>query len=213
MNENIAKALVAAQAEMPVVPMNATNPFLKNRYADLGSIIQTVRPILSKNGLAFSQLAISKDGEVGVKTILIHTTGEFIEGTITMPISAEKGLKTAQVAGSIITYLRRYSLSAILGIYADEDTDGNGGLPATTKKAAPKQKVTTLPSDQEFYATIASSDDPPVLYKDMEMEDLVHRFNGLEKYLKKTDLEQSTRDSAEMKRDAAKFYIDQKKGN
>ena len=139
MNKEIALALSKAQAEMPVIPMNAKNPFLKNKYADLGSVIDTVRPVLAKYELAFSQIPVGSGGEVGVKTILMHSSGEFIEDTITLPISAEKGKSSAQVAGSIITYLRRYSLSAILGVYADEDIDGNApnGSSETAQKKAP----------------------------------------------------------------------------
>ena len=140
MNENIAKALVKAQAEMPVVPFDSVNPFLKNRYAGLGSVIETVRPVLAKHGLAFTQLSVGKNGEVGVKTILMHESGEFIEDTIMLPLSDEKGKSAAQVAGSIITYLRRYSLASILGVYADEDTDGNQPKPAQQKnQPAPKK--------------------------------------------------------------------------
>jgi len=208
MNDKLAKALVQAQAEMPIVPMNARNPFLKNRYADLGSVINTVRPVLAKHGLAFSQLPTGSGGEVGIKSILMHESGDFIESTITMPVDNEKGLKSAQVAGSIITYLRRYALSAMLGIYADEDTDGNQPVvkAATDSKSVPQQKAT-----ETFFAEVATSDDPPVLYKDLPIEDLQVRFNGLAKYLKRDDLEQDTRDMAELKRDAAEFFIKQKR--
>ena len=140
MNENISKALVRAQAEMPTVPMNATNPFLKNRYADLGNVIETVRPVLAKHGLAFSQFPVGKEGEFGIKTILLHESGEFFESTVTLPLADEKGKSVAQVAGSYSTYLRRISLNGILGIYADEDNDGN--QPAAKKKAPPETAST-----------------------------------------------------------------------
>lgn len=138
---NLAAALVAAQAEFPVVPFNATNPFLHNKYADLGSVIATAKATLVKYGLAVSQLPSSQDsGSIGIDTILMHTSGEYIKSTIYLPLEQEKGLKSAQVAGSVFSYLRRYALSAVLGLYADEDTDGNGsketGKKAETKVAA-----------------------------------------------------------------------------
>jgi len=63
--------------------MNATNPFLKNRYADLGSIIETARETLKSNGLSYSQLTIGGAEQVGITTILMHTSGEWLESTST----------------------------------------------------------------------------------------------------------------------------------
>ena len=128
-------ALAKAQAEMPAVEKNATNPFLKNRYADLGAVIEAAKPILSKNGLSVVQMPVSLDNSIGVTTMLMHESGEWLEGTIFLPIGDEKGKSVAQVTGSVITYLRRYSYASILGMYADEDTDGN--KPAPAAKPAP----------------------------------------------------------------------------
>ena len=149
-NESIAKlaeALCKAQGEMPAANFNATNPFLKNRYADLGSIIKTAQPVLTKYGLSVSQLTESDGEMVGVTTMLMHTSGESISSTMLLPLGEEKGLKPAQVAGSIITYIRRYQYASILGMYAEEDTDGNGGEKSTTKKPAAKKKTVQKPSD------------------------------------------------------------------
>lgn len=123
---HLAAALALAQAEMPSVPMNSVNPFLKNKFADLGAVIETSRPILAKHKLSISQFPTSEGDRVGVTSILMHESGEWVEETITMPLADEKGKSAAQVAGSIVTYLRRYAWSAMLGLYADEDTDGNG---------------------------------------------------------------------------------------
>ena len=128
-------ALAKAQAEMPAVEKNATNPFLKNRYADLGAVIEAAKPILAKNGLSVVQMPVSLDNSIGVTTMLMHESGEWLEGTIFLPIGDEKGKSVAQVTGSVITYLRRYSYASILGMYADEDTDGN--KPAPAAKPAP----------------------------------------------------------------------------
>ena len=206
MIENIAKALVAAQAEMTAAPMNAVNPFLKNKYADLGSIIATVRPVLAKHGLAFSQLAVGEGGEVGVRTILMHSSGEFIEDAITLPLTDERGKSGAQVAGSIITYLRRYSLSAILGIYADEDTDGNGTRRNRADKPTPQKQAV----GGSIFETVETKDGD--LYSTLEMEDLMHHFNGITKHLKDNpDLGDDARAGFELKRDAAEYFIKQKK--
>jgi hypothetical protein len=140
----LAKALAAAQAEMPKIPMNATNPFLKNRYADLGSVIEASRPILAKHGLAICQMPTLGEHFVGVGTRLLHSSGEWLEDMVLLPLVEEKGLKLGQVAGSIITYLRRYAWSAALGLYADEDTDGGlpTGKPANGQQAHPAAATT-----------------------------------------------------------------------
>ena len=124
--KNISEALVSAQAEMPAVKFNKVNPFLKNKYADLGAIIETAQPILAKNGLAVSQLCTTEGDQVGVETMLMHKSGEWISSSMSISLGEERGKSTAQVAGSIVTYIRRYALAAILGMYADEDGDGNG---------------------------------------------------------------------------------------
>jgi hypothetical protein len=138
--QNLSAALSKAQAEMPAIKFDSKNPFLKNDYASLGAIIAGARPVLAKHGLSVSQLAFGEDGVAGVETVLMHTSGEWISSSISMPVGEEKGKSSAQVAGSIVTYLRRYSLASILGIYSDEDGDGNKvepeRKPARTAKPA-----------------------------------------------------------------------------
>lgn len=121
----LAEALSKAQAEMPVVRMNAQNPFLKNKYADLGAVIETSRPVLAKYGLSLSQFPTSDGDKIGVTSVLMHSSGEWLEDTICIPATDSKGLSVAQSAGVVISYLRRYMWSSMLGLYADEDTDGH----------------------------------------------------------------------------------------
>lgn len=121
----LAQALSKAQAEMPVVKMNAQNPFLKNKYADLGAVIETSRPVLGKYGLSISQFPISIGERVGVTTILMHESGEWLEDTLTFVVTDSKGLSLAQSSGVVISYSRRYSWASVLGLYADEDVDAH----------------------------------------------------------------------------------------
>lgn len=125
--ELLAASLVAAQAEFPAVVKNAVNPHLHNRYADLGAVIETAKPVLLKYGLAVTQLIenIAPD-TIGVTTMLLHSSGQWIESTATAKVVETKGLSLMQVAGVNIAYLRRYSFSAILGLYTGDDEDGNG---------------------------------------------------------------------------------------
>jgi hypothetical protein len=143
MNEkhtNLNAALSAAQAEFKAVAFDATNPFLKNRFASLGACIESTRPILAKHGLSVTQQPVGAGASIGVITTLRHSSGESASSEISLPLGDEKGKSQAQVAGSIITYLRRYSLSGVLGLYADEDNDGHGVQPEPVKPLASAPK-------------------------------------------------------------------------
>jgi hypothetical protein len=134
---NLATALAKAQAEMPVAVFDATNPFLKSKYASLGSVIQASRPILAKHKLSLVQFPISDAASIGVESILTHESGEFVSERILIPLAEEKGKTRVQCAGSTLTYLRRYSWAAILGMYSDEDSDGGSPVQAFAPKSVP----------------------------------------------------------------------------
>lgn len=114
--------LAAALAEMESPTANKVNPAYKSRYATLDHILDTVRPILAKHGLALTQAVYSTEGRVGVKTSIVHPEGLLELGEITV---ATKPDTTAQQVGGILTYLRRQSIQAALGIATDLDDDGN----------------------------------------------------------------------------------------
>lgn len=139
---NISVALCKFQQECPAPKKNSVNPHFKNKYAALDEIISTITPVLTKNGLSQIQSTTAEGEQIGVKTLLIHQSGEFIEfDTLWLPM----GKVNAQGAGSSITYARRYALCASLGIAADEDDDGNNasqnanGAAQTKSVASDKQ--------------------------------------------------------------------------
>ena len=126
--KELATALAKAQAEIENASKTSKNDHFKSRYADLAEVLNTVRPVLAKNSLSFAQFP-SLDGVVAsVETILMHSSGEWISGVASAPLSKQD----AQGVGSATTYLRRYSLAALAGI-AQEDDDGNGAA----QRAAP----------------------------------------------------------------------------
>jgi hypothetical protein len=165
---HLAAALAKAQAEMPVAVFDATNPFLKSKYASLGSVIQASRPILAKHKLSLVQFPISEGGAgsplpagdgsgahgvtrptgdyIGVESILTHESGEFVAERVVIPLTEEKGKTKVQCAGSTLTYLRRYSWAAILGMYSDEDSDG--GSPAQAFHPKPATALPPPPMKQ-----------------------------------------------------------------
>ena len=121
----LAAALAAAQGELEPATKNAQNPMLRNKYADLASCYEACRKVLPQKGLAVSQICMPCDkGMVRVKTVLMHTSGQWISSECTLEAVGNKGVNGAQAAGSAITYARRYGLSAIVGLVADEDDDG-----------------------------------------------------------------------------------------
>jgi len=216
--QNLVGALCKAQAEFPAIEFDSVNPFLKNRYASLGANISGTRPALTKYGLAVTQLTFGNDNEIGVETVLAHTSGEWISERVSMPIGEERGKSSAQVAGSIVTYLRRYALASILGIYADEDRDGAEARPAPvkTREEKPEAKpAENLPISEtmtiEDACKVETSDDPPRRYGDLTIPELSVRFNELSKQLKDSNLDPAERAVKERKLKAAKMIIDAKR--
>jgi hypothetical protein len=149
-NNLVSAALVAVQGEMEAASFDAQNPFLRNRYASLGAIIETSRPVLAKHKLAVLQVPTTAAEQVQLTTRLIHESGQFLDcGTLGLPIGDEKGKSRAQVAGSIITYLRRYAWASVLGMYAEEDTDGENGERVQPRKNAPRQAAELPPPSNQ----------------------------------------------------------------
>ncbi len=147
----IAAALSKAQGEFPVIPKDSEvevkskegKLLYKYKYADLTTIISHTRPAMSKNGLSFTQGIV--DG--GFATLVLHDSGQSLE-TGFIPCEVPRNADMKQVAG-MITYVKRISLTAALGVSADEDVDAAGNesmlgnatqktSPATAPKPSPK---------------------------------------------------------------------------
>ncbi|MBO1583012.1 ERF family protein [Bacillus sp. XF8] len=118
----LAKSLVKFNSEVTKIAKDADNPFFKNNYATLDTIIDEIRPILSKHGLSIMQIPSGDGQNVTLKTLLLHESGEWLESDeLTMkPVKNDP-----QAVGSCITYARRYSLAAFLSLNTGEDDDGN----------------------------------------------------------------------------------------
>lgn len=96
----------------------------KAKYATLEACINITRKTLAQNGLSIIQLPIKSETESGLTTMLLHESGEYIKSTYTHKIQGSN----PQDLGKLITYLRRYSLMAILNISAAEDDDDADSL-------------------------------------------------------------------------------------
>ena len=135
--ENIYKAFVKFQSEFKGMKPDSSNPFFKSTYISLDGILETVRPILAKNGLAVIQEATGDGDYIFVKTKLIHESGEMIE-TEVLKMKPQKN--DPQSMGSCITYSKRYQLAALLGICECIDDDANT---ATYGNNSPEQSKST----------------------------------------------------------------------
>ena len=116
----LVKALATAQAHMPNVTKDALNPHFGSKFADLADVMKETLPHLAKHGLAVVQLPGGGPDNQHLTTVLMHTSGEYI--STQMPMFIPNG--TAQAQGSALTYARRYSYSAMVGIAPDADDDG-----------------------------------------------------------------------------------------
>lgn len=132
--EQLAAALRQAQGEYAKVEKKLYNEFHKAYYADIGTIIEATRPALSKHGLTIIQSTVSQEDRIGVRTLLVHDNGQYIWSEVLVDYEKESGKSKIQVVGSTFLYLRRYGYSAIAGVYAETDDDGNAALRAQQQR-------------------------------------------------------------------------------
>lgn len=120
---NIAKAIVDFNSKVQAISKDGNNPFFKSKYVTLDKLIEETRPILKQCKLSVMQFPMTGEGgTTGVKTLLIHETGEFIEGE---PLFLKPVKNDPQGMGSVVSYARRYAYQAILNLNTGEDDDGN----------------------------------------------------------------------------------------
>jgi len=118
--EMLAAALCKTQGSIKPAIKDSKNPFFKSSYADLTSVWDACRGALHENGLAVFQGCESREGVDYLTTTLMHTSGQWIKSELHLMLTKQD----AQGMGSAITYARRYSLAAAIGII-QEDDDGN----------------------------------------------------------------------------------------
>ena len=125
--KHIAEALVSAQKEIKFATKDSTNPHFKSKYANINSVIEAVKAPLNNNNIAILQsLSPSDDNKLHLTTRLLHSSGEWIEDTAVCPIQKQD----PQGLGSAISYIRRYSISSMCALYADDDDGQSAALNA-----------------------------------------------------------------------------------
>jgi len=175
----IAAAIAKAQAKLSAPPRNRevevvskrTGAKYKFRYATLDSIIEHVRAPLTDNGLWFTQTLVNGGGKYHLVTQLIHSSGQRIVSET--PILADSA--DNQAFGSALTYMKRYALSALLGIAADEDDDANAADGNTVESS--KDRVPAMKNKLAAVTSATKEPDPPsrdwtaearIIFKKME---------------------------------------------
>lgn len=159
--DKLASALLKAQQAIRFAAKDSKNPHFKNSYADLESVIDAIKAPLNDNGIVFLQSpSPSDDGKLHLTTRLMHESGQWMEDTAVAPLPKQD----PQGFGSTLTYLRRYSLSAVTGLYQADD-DGNAGSGVGAKpeaKPTPKAIITRAEMD-DYLAAINKAKDMDVL--------------------------------------------------
>lgn len=140
----LAKALAAAQGQIQSAKKSAQNPHFRTRYADLASIWDACRGPLSAHGLCVVQTTDpqGRDG-VMVTTSLLHASGEWIRSSLYVPVSKAD----AQGFGSALTYARRYSLAAMVGVAPDDDDDAEQATGRQPQREPVRQAPPPPPSE------------------------------------------------------------------
>jgi len=134
--KNLATALVKAQMEMVTPKKTALNPFFKNKYADLNSILEVVLPAFNNNGIVVLQPTTTVEGKNYVRTILMHESGEQIESLTEIIFSK---INDAQSQGSGISYARRYGLQSFVSVGSADDDGQKAVEPPKPLNAEQKQ--------------------------------------------------------------------------
>ncbi len=129
---SLSASLVKALAEIEGAAKDKVNPHFKSKYADIGSVIGAIKPVLAGHGLGFTQHPHPCEGGVSIETMLHHESGEHLSlGTLFVPANKND----AQGFGSALTYCRRYALMTAFGVPAEDD-DGNAAAQSAPARPA-----------------------------------------------------------------------------
>lgn len=146
----LAEALAKAQLAFKAPKKNKHVDFTHNgqrtkySYADLADVIEAIREPLGSNGLAIIH-QLEYDGNFyGLKTTLVHSSGEFVDTWYPLPDPSTNAIKP-QAFGSALTYGRRYSVTSLVGIASDEDDDGQIAEPSNQQKPPEPKKPQAKP--------------------------------------------------------------------
>lgn len=174
---NLCKAMAQAFPKIEGALKESKNPHYGSKYADFSSVVDAVKPALTSHGLFFMQHIRPADGAACVETVLYHESGESLPcGLVSVPVTKND----AQGYGSALTYARRYSLSAALGVApedvgAPKDDDGT----AACGKGPKAEKAPAKSLAPEVLKTLAAevlANLVPLIEKGKDSLDLLERY-------------------------------------
>lgn len=210
--DNIYTALLRFSRLVGIVTKDATNPFHKNKYADLSTIQRTVEPHLAETGLVIFHLMGEGDT---MSTVVLHAeSGTDIRSTYNLHCAGDK----SQDWGSAITYAKRYALGCMLNLCIDVDDDGNrsSGYSNQRQPSAPTAEPARRPVRQPTPPPaqhVPSIGAPPQVNEVNEVKDAVDAsWKGVPEYVR-PHMDQSEADQPVIMilRDDEKQWLDQRK--
>jgi hypothetical protein len=149
-------AMAKAQSEIQKAHKDSINPHFRSKFADLSSVWEACRDALTKNGISVTQWPVGGESNVLYVVTRLAKDGQWIKSRSAWPV--QKG--DCQGVGSALTYARRYTLCAAVGVVADEDDDGNAASrsrPRQTERVDSQGEITTsAPSGTVEYAAFAT---------------------------------------------------------
>jgi len=200
--KSIASALAAAQIGMGKALKQSSNPHLKSKYADLGSVMDACLPALNESGIAVIQPAGEDETGRYVETVFIHgESGDKLSCRVPLIV----GKNDMQGYGSAVTYARRYGLMAMAGI-APEDDDGHAASQSAPqqqqRKAPPEMTQRRLPTQEAINRTCE------YIREATDMGELKKRWENVTKDLQATTAVIAAKDAAKERLSAPQPDLD-----
>lgn len=136
--------LIAAQKELQPVKKEGKNPHYGNDYAKYEDLVEECKKCCNNNNLFITHIISNIEGHAILTTRIIHLSGEKIESS--MPLLNKAG--TDQGMGSSISYAKRYTLEALMGMSTTKDDDGNAASQSVQQEDSIPNEISTNPGDK-----------------------------------------------------------------
>jgi hypothetical protein len=144
---NLAAALAVAQGQIKTASKDAKGNYSK--YSTLDAIWDACRQPLAENGLSVVQIPLTGDNGFSLETILLHSSGEWVSGALTLAIVADR-MNEHQALGTAITYARRYALAAMVGVASGDDDDGTAAGKLTDGRVVVERTHNSNPTNGDM---------------------------------------------------------------
>ena len=145
----LAKAMLKVQTGIGPACKDAENPFVKNRYASLNSVIEACREALIAQSIWVVQYPVATEpGHLGLMTKLVHgESGQWQASVMVMPLPKND----PQGYGSALTYARRYGLATLVGLVSETDDDAEAAMPSRNRSAKTQDRKSTASKQPPDY--------------------------------------------------------------